>query len=63
MRSKIVGQGFFFNFGKGPFRLGKFERKPLNWEICYSAQLQHFRLIKKNKLALTHTIAIKLKEK
>ena len=30
-------------------------------EICYSAQLCHFWSIK-NKLAISHTIAIKLKE-
>ena len=50
---------FFSILGRGPraFQSGK----PLNWEICYSAQLSHFWSIK-NKLAITHTIAIKLKD-
>ena len=62
----IVFSDFFFcNFGKGPEGLSDWEKqrgKPLNWEICYnSAQSCHFLSIK-NKLAITHTIDIKLKE-
>ena len=55
---QYLPQGFFLQFWKGalgPFRLG------INWEICYNTQLRHFWSIK-NKLAITHTIVIELKE-
>ena len=55
--------GIFLQFLKGalePFRLGMVVGKHLNWEICYSAKLCDFWSIQ--KLAITHTFAIKLKE-
>ena len=43
--SKLKQTGIFSILGKGPraFQIGKISTvKPLNWEICCSAPLQHF---------------------
>ena len=59
----VLAAGIVFAIlGRGPraFQIGKF--RAVNWEICYSAQLRHFRSIKK-QISYTHTIAFKLKEK
>ena len=60
-------QDFFAILGRGPlaFQIGKsrmvYHTTKLGNQLYGSAQLCHFWSIK-NKLAITHTIAIKLKE-
>ena len=59
---KVCLAGIFLQFWEVavvPFRLLKLARQ--TWEICLSTQLCHFWSIK-NKIAITHTFAIKLKD-
>ena len=58
----LLIQGFFCNFGKGPLGLSDGKISTVNPLIgkFVIVQVRHFWSIK-NKLTITHTIAIKLK--
>ena len=47
--------GFFKEGTLRAFQIGKISVKPLNWEICYSAQLWHFWSITKQVSYYTYT--------